>query len=53
MNQYQLIKLIISYVVLFPAIGIILEYVGVEHTAYFALYGAVFSIIAESIIKSK
>ena len=47
----SLIKTFIAYVILFPLIGALLEYVGVEHIAYFAAYGAVFAMLSEHIIK--
>lgn len=40
----KLILIIITWVVLFPLIGGLLERLGLDHNAYFAYYGAVFAL---------
>jgi len=42
-----MIRLIIVWVVMFPAIGVLLQKLGLEHPVYFACYGAMFALIAE------
>ena len=43
-----LIKAMIAYCILFPAIGLSMVYIGVEHVAYYASFGAVYSQLIQA-----
>ena len=46
----KLLKSALAYLTLFPAIGMSLEWLGLESVAYFAFYGAVFALTTNYII---
>ncbi len=47
--KLKTLKLAFAYLTLFPAIGMSLEWLGLESVAYFAFYGAVFALTTDYI----
>ena len=47
------LKILFAYLILFPFIGVSLEWLGLESVAYFAFYGAVFALITDTVVNYK
>ena len=49
----KLLKTALAYLTLFPAIGMSLEWLGLESNAYFAFYGVIFALTTDYIVTIK
>jgi len=46
----KILKTSLAYLTLFPAIGMSLEWLGLESVAYFAFYGVLFALTTDYIV---